>query len=137
MRNVWLTLGALCGLLAVGAGAFGAHALKEHLPADRLETYHLAARYQLWHALALLAVGLLADRSPRRALSIAGGALLIGVIVFSGSLYALSLSGVRTWGAVTPIGGVSLMIGWGALAWYGATSGTGTGSREPGPGCGG
>lgn len=121
MRNVWLTLGAVCGLLAVATGAFGAHALKEHLPADRLETYHLAARYQLWHALALLVVGLLADRYPRRALTIAGGALLIGVVVFSGSLYTLALTGVRAWGAVTPIGGVSLMIGWAALAWAGAT----------------
>ena len=131
MNNVWLTLGALCGLLAVAFGAFGAHALKEHLPPERLETYHLAARYQLWHALALVAVGVLADRHPRRALTVSGSDLLIGVIIFSGSLYALSLSGVRTWGAVTPIGGVSLMIGWFSLAVAGVKRGS-EGAREQG-----
>lgn len=117
---MWLTTGAVLGLLAVGLGAFGAHGLRERLTPDMLAIYETGARYQMFHALAMVAVASLAHR--RRLPGLGGAAnffFLLGVIIFSGSLYALSLTGVSRWGAVTPIGGVCLMIGWALLAWTG------------------
>ncbi len=111
------TLAAALGAIAVMAGAFGAHALKEMVPPDRLQTWKTAAEYNLTHALALLLAALVIDRiGPSTAGTVAGYALLIGVVLFSGSLYALVLSGVRVLGAITPLGGVSLVVGWAALA---------------------
>ena len=110
----WTRLGALSAALAVAAGAFGAHALADRLGERALATFEVAARYQMYHALALLAVGLLAGRSavPSKTLNAAGWAFFIGTILFSGSLYALALTGVRKLGMITPIGGVAFLIGW-------------------------
>lgn len=112
-----MVLGALLGFVGVAAGAFGAHALRGRVAADLLAVYQTGARYHLVHALALLLVGALAPRLSPRAGAVAGWAFLVGLLVFCGSLYALALTGTRWLGAVTPFGGVSLLVGWGALAW--------------------
>ncbi len=114
---VWLRIGAISGALAVAAGAFGAHWLRERLDTRALEVFETAARYQMFHALALLAVGLvlIAARPAGVAPQVAGWGFLIGTLVFSGSLYALALSGMRWLGAITPIGGLAFIIGWLAL----------------------
>ena len=114
--RVWLAAGALLGLLAVVAGAAGTHALRDALDADALRVFETAARFQMYHALALLAVGLLAIRRRSLALNVAGALFALGTLLFSGSLYALALSGVGVLGAVAPVGGVCLMAGWAALA---------------------
>ena len=114
--RVWLAAGALFGLLAVVAGAAGTHALRDALDADALRVFETAARFQMYHALALLAVGLLAIRRRSLALNVAGALFALGTLLFSGSLYALALSGVGVLGAVAPVGGVCLMAGWAALA---------------------
>jgi uncharacterized membrane protein YgdD (TMEM256/DUF423 family) len=113
-------LGALSGFLAVAAGAFGAHALKAHLAPDLLAVFETGARYQLMHALALVLVALMIDRAPSKPLKLAGAMFVIGTVLFSGSLYALALSGVRVLGAITPFGGLCFLTGWLALA-VGAT----------------
>ena len=114
--RIWLAAGALFGLLAVVAGAAGTHALRDALDADALRVFETAARFQMYHALALLAVGLLAIRRRSLALNVAGALFALGTLLFSGSLYALALSGVGVLGAVAPVGGVCLMAGWAALA---------------------
>lgn len=115
--KLWLALGAAYGLLGVALGAFGAHALKARLAGDVLAIWRTAVEYHFWHALALVLVGSLALQRPSGALNVAGGAFALGVLLFSGSLYALALSGVRALGAVTPVGGVLLLCGWAALLW--------------------
>lgn len=112
MAKLWLVLGAGYGLLGVLLGAFGAHALRARLSADMLRVWETAVQYQFWHAFALLTVGLLALRGDDAWLPAAGGAFALGVLVFSGSLYLLALTGVRGLGAVTPGGGLLLMAGW-------------------------
>jgi uncharacterized membrane protein YgdD (TMEM256/DUF423 family) len=115
--STWLRLGAVLGFLAVACGAFAAHGLKGRISADGLEVFETAARYQMYHALALVAVGLLAGRGRTSgALAVAGWSFSLGTVVFSGSLYALALSGVRWLGAITPLGGVLFLVGWLALA---------------------
>lgn len=109
-------LGAVFGFLGVAAGAFGAHALRDTLPPDRLQVFETGARYQLIHALALIAVALALDRAASGALTAAGWLLVLGQVIFAGSLYALALSGVRLWGAVTPLGGLCYLAGWILLA---------------------
>ncbi|MFN0135839.1 MAG: DUF423 domain-containing protein [Phycisphaerae bacterium] len=113
---MWLALGALSGFLAVALGAFGAHALKDRLTPDLLTIYQTGAHYHLAHALALSLVGIARRTKPATALSVAGWAFLIGTVIFAGSLYALAITGIRQFGAITPIGGVAFMIGWIALA---------------------
>ena len=110
-------LGAAAGFLGVAAGAFLAHALRDALSPDRLQVIDTAARYQLLHALALVGVSiaLAARQSPSRALTLAGWLFAAGLVLFSGSLYALGLTGHRWWGAVTPLGGASFLAGWIAL----------------------
>ena len=115
--NIWAAIAALNGFVSVAAGAFGAHALKGKLTPRHLEVFETAARYHMYHALALLAVAWLASRGPGSAINAAGWFFLAGMAIFSGSLYALALTGVDKLGAVTPIGGLSLMIGWLLLAW--------------------
>lgn len=115
MSSPWLMLGAVYGLLGVVFGAFGAHALRGRLSEDMLAVYRTAVEYQFWHALALLAVGLLARQAAGAWLTASGAAFALGVLIFSGSLYALALSGVRVLGAVTPLGGVALIVGWACL----------------------
>jgi uncharacterized membrane protein YgdD (TMEM256/DUF423 family) len=117
MDRTFAVLGALLACLAVGAGAFGAHGLRGRLPTDLLETFETAARYHLYHALALLAVAWVAARWPSGAATAAGWLFLIGIVLFSGSLYVLSLTGTRWLGAITPLGGAAFLAGWLALAW--------------------
>jgi uncharacterized membrane protein YgdD (TMEM256/DUF423 family) len=109
-------LGAIFGFLAVAAGAFGAHALRGALSADMLQVFETGARYQLVHALALVGVTLARPRFAGRALTIAGWMFAAGILLFSGSLYLLALTGTRAWGAVTPLGGLCFLAGWAALA---------------------
>ena len=116
MERTFFLVGSVVAGLAVAAGAFGAHGLKERLTPDMLVIFETAARYQMYHGLALLAAAWGAGRWPGGASTAAGWLFLAGVLVFSGSLYALSLSGVRWLGAITPIGGVCFLAGWVALA---------------------
>lgn len=113
-----MAIASILAGLAVAAGAFGAHALKDKLTERAIEIFETAARYQMYHALALLFVALLLTRveTPPAFLNAAGFAFIAGIAIFSGSLYALSLSGIKWLGAITPIGGVAFMIGWGCLA---------------------
>jgi uncharacterized membrane protein YgdD (TMEM256/DUF423 family) len=117
MVRGWLIIGALNGFLAVAAGAFAAHGLKKRLSEDLLHTFEIGVRYQMYHALALLAVAWVASRHPSAAANAAGWAYLIGIVIFSGTLYALALTGQRWLGAITPFGGVALLVGWLCLAW--------------------
>ena len=124
----WLRIGAILGALGVILGAFGAHGLKERLDAYSLDIFETAVRYQMYHVPALLAVGLL-DVVGRGgfALNLAGWSFTLGILVFSGSLYLLSVLGsqYRWLGAITPIGGLFLIIGWVALAVAAGTAGRG------------
>ncbi|MFN6946022.1 MAG: DUF423 domain-containing protein [Cytophagaceae bacterium] len=118
MHKFFLTLGSIAGGLAVMIGAFGAHALRKTLEASgRLETFETAVKYQFYHALALLAVGILLMSHQNRLLNYAGYSFIGGMLIFSGSLYILSMSGVTKWGAVTPFGGVLFIVGWILLCW--------------------
>jgi len=110
-------MGAAYGFVGVACGAFGAHALKTRLAPDLLAVWKTAVDYQLYHALVLLLIGLLASTRPSVAITNAGICMAMGVLVFSGSLYGLALSGVRWLGAITPIGGVLLLAGWALLFW--------------------
>jgi uncharacterized membrane protein YgdD (TMEM256/DUF423 family) len=116
MTRTFFLAGAVFGLTAVAAGAFGAHALRGTLEPRALEVFEVAVRYQMLHALALLAAAWVADRAPGPWAVRAGLCLIAGVLVFSGSLYLVSLGGLRWLGAVTPVGGVTLMAGWACLA---------------------
>ena len=134
MERTFLVLGALFGFIGVALGAFGSHAVRSKLPPERVATFETGVRYQLWHALALFAVVFVGSlrlsprsSSPSHELTlledslqwpawVAGWLFVAGIVLFSGSLYALALSGRRRWGAVTPIGGVCLLLGWLALA---------------------
>jgi len=108
--------GALAGGLAVLAGAFGAHALRTTLEPGELAVFETAVRYQFYHAFALLAAAWLVDRTGQPAARLAGWLYLAGIVVFSGSLYALSLGGLQWMGAVAPLGGLAFIAGWVALA---------------------
>jgi uncharacterized membrane protein YgdD (TMEM256/DUF423 family) len=120
--RLFITAGAVLGLLAVLLGAFGAHALADQVPAARLATWETAADYLGWHATVMLLVGLLTHRWPeRRAFRLAGWLLLAGTLVFSGSLFLLVLTDTGLLGAITPIGGVLLAGGWLVLAVGGFT----------------
>ncbi|NVI98107.1 DUF423 domain-containing protein [Myxococcus sp. AM009] len=112
MMRWWLVLGAVNAFLSVSAGAFGAHALRSRLPQDLQVIFETGARYHMYHALGLVAVGLLGHLRPSSLLNGAGWAMLVGIVLFSGSLYALALSGVRVLGAITPIGGLGFLAGW-------------------------
>ena len=117
MDRVFLTLGALSALVAVAAGAFGAHALRDRLAPDMQSVFEVGARYHMYHALGLLAVAWAAGRWPGTPAVVAGWLFVAGTIVFSGSLYLLALTGQRWLGAITPLGGLAFMLGWAALAW--------------------
>jgi len=113
-----LLVAALALFVAVAAGAFGAHALKAKLEPDLMAVYQTAVQYHFWHALGLLAVALLLLQKPdSSALAVAAWLLLAGMVLFSGSLYTLALTGVRGLGAVTPFGGVAFLGAWAAVAW--------------------
>jgi len=117
MDRIFFTLGALSAGLAVALGAFGAHALKSRLDADLLAVFETGVRYQLVHALALLAVAWAATRWPGPLVNASGWLFVAGTLLFSGSLYALALSGTRWMGAITPLGGVAWLVAWALLAW--------------------
>ena len=115
--HAWIVCGALLAALSVAMGAFGAHGLKEQLAAtSRTDTFETAARYHMYHAIALVLVGLLTGGGGSRALDVAGWCFLAGILIFSGLCYALSLGGPRFLGAIVPIGGVAFLAGWIALA---------------------
>ena len=113
--RLWIAVGAIFGLLSVVAGALAVHSLRGVLEAGALDTFGTAARFQMYHALALLATGLLADRLRSRLITLAGGLFTAGTVIFSGSLYILALTGIGAFGAVAPVGGLSLIAGWTAL----------------------
>lgn len=113
-----LVAASLTAAAAVALGAFGAHALRGLLDERALALWHTATNYQFWHALALLAVGLLARTRATPALRFAACAFFVGIVVFCASLYALALGAPRMLGAVTPFGGVAFIAGWFALAWH-------------------
>ena len=113
--RLWIAVGAFFGLLSVVAGALAVHSLRGVLEAGALDTFGTAARFQMYHALALLATGLLADRLRSRLITLAGGLFTAGTVIFSGSLYILALTGIGAFGAVAPVGGLSLIAGWTAL----------------------
>ncbi|MDB5390106.1 MAG: hypothetical protein JWM11_5752 [Planctomycetaceae bacterium] len=134
MSRFWLSLGAMLAGLSVGMGAFAAHGLdqffKDKYPATEqkevagqtfqvsykyLQDFKTGADYQMYHALALIAVGILSQTRKSRALDVAGWSFLIGIVLFSGMLYALTITGQRKLGAVVPIGGVAFLIGWASL----------------------
>ena len=117
MDRVFVTLGSVSAFIGVALGAFAAHGLKPHLAANLLATFEIGVRYQLYHALALLAVGLAYAQWPGRVLIASGHLFLAGTVLFSGSLYALSLSEMRWLGAITPFGGAAFLLGWACLAW--------------------
>jgi uncharacterized membrane protein YgdD (TMEM256/DUF423 family) len=113
----FLALGAVSGFIAVAAGAFGAHALKTRLTPELLTVFETAARYQMYHALALLAVALGGARAtPSPLWTWSGWLFIAGTLLFSGSLYVLALTGVRWLGAITPLGGLAFLGGWALLA---------------------
>ena len=112
MDRVFFSIGSALGLIGVALGAFGAHALKARLAPELLATFEVGVRYQLIHALALLAVAWACTRWPGRWANASGWLFIAGTLLFSGSLYALSLTSVRGIGIVTPIGGVALLLGW-------------------------
>ena len=118
MTQIFMAIASILAGLAVAAGAFASHALKDKLSERAIEIFETAARYQMYHALALLLVALLLTRveTPTPFLTAAGFAFIAGIAIFSGSLYALSLSGIKWLGAITPIGGAAFLIGWGCLA---------------------
>jgi len=117
MEKTFLGLAALLGGLAVALGAFGAHALESRLTAQLLQTYETGVRYHFYHALGLIAVVYAVGRWPQSNLPVAAGWLFVaGILLFSGSLYLLALTGVRWLGAITPLGGVAFLAGWFCLA---------------------
>ncbi|WGL64838.1 DUF423 domain-containing protein [Pseudomonas sp. CW003PS] len=120
MARLWLLLSAFAGFTGVALGAFAAHGLKNRLTPEYLAVFQTGTHYQLIHALALFGVGLLALHMPGRLVNLAGGAFAVGILLFSGSLYLLTLSGIGKLGIITPFGGVAFLIGWlclGLAAW--------------------
>lgn len=120
MLRTLLLLAAVFGFTGVALGAFAAHGLKAQLSADYLAVFQTAVHYQMLHALALLGVAVLAERLPAHLVKAAGGLFVVGILLFSGSLYALTLSGVGRLGMITPIGGLCFLAGWlclGLAAW--------------------
>ena len=113
---VWLAIGAAFGLLGVAVGAAGTHALEGRIDADAMDTLRTAVRFQMQHAIALVALGGAAKVWRSRATTVCGALFAFGVVVFCGSLYALALFDAKPFGAVAPVGGLALMAGWGALA---------------------
>lgn len=118
MSSIFLAIAAIFGGLSVAGGAFASHALRAKLSERALEIFETAVRYQMYHALALLLVALLINQAQfiQPSLLVAGWAFIIGIVIFSGSLYALSLIDIKVLGAITPLGGVAFIIGWIALA---------------------
>lgn len=117
MDRFFFTVGSLMALLAVALGAFAAHGLKTRLSPDMLTIFEVGVRYQMYHALGLIAVAWASSRWPQSSAGLAGWSFILGIVIFSGSLYLLSVTGIRWLGAITPVGGVAFLIGWLLLAW--------------------
>ena len=117
MDRIFFAIGSLSGFIGVALGAFGAHALKSRLDPDLLATFEVGVRYQMYHAFALLAVAWAQTRWPGAVLNASGWLFVAGTLLFSGSLYVLSLTGEKWLGAVAPVGGLALLGGWLCLAW--------------------
>lgn len=116
MKNLLVISGCCSAALGVAAGAFGAHGLKSMLSPDMLQVYETAVRYQMYHAFGLMVAGLMSAASNESKVRFAGYCFIIGTVVFSGSLYALTLTGIRWFGAATPFGGIAFIAGWIGLA---------------------
>ena len=116
MKLNWFAVGAFAAAIGVALGAFGAHALKSRVTEDLLAVFETGVRYQMYHALALLAVAWAATRWPGGLINASGWLFLFGILIFSGSLYVMTLTGVRWLGAITPIGGLCFILGWITLA---------------------
>ena len=117
MQRFFFILGSSFAMVGVIAGAFGAHGLKGRISSGMLETFEVAVRYQMYHALGLLAVAWAISQWSSQLIHIAGWSFVIGILIFSGSLYILSLTEIRWFGAITPIGGLVLIVGWVCLIW--------------------
>lgn len=118
MNKFFILAGAISGLLGVSLGAFGAHALKDFLAASqRADTFETAVKYMFYHGLALILTGILQKEFPVPAITNAGWAFLVGILIFSGSLFLLCATGIKVLGAITPIGGVAMIVGWALLFW--------------------
>ena len=117
MERVFFLIGSVSAFIAVALGAFAAHGLKNRLSQEMVDIFDVGVRYHFYHALALLAVAWAFSRWPRVEVVTAGWLFLAGTVIFSGSLYLLSLTGVRWLGAITPIGGVAFLLGWLGLIW--------------------
>ncbi|HQV68707.1 MAG TPA: DUF423 domain-containing protein [Thermoflexales bacterium] len=116
MDRKFFAIGCALAALAVAAGAFGAHGLRGMIDESALANWETAARYQMYHAVGLMAVGYACAAFKRKLAGVAGWLFIVGIVLFSGSLYALSLSGLRILGAITPLGGVAFIAGWICLA---------------------
>lgn len=118
LGRIFTAIAGFSGFLSVALGAFGAHGLQAHLAALQMtEVYHTAVQYHMTHTLALLGVALLMERmKPPRFLALAGWLFVVGIVLFSGSLYVLAISGIRVLGAITPFGGLCFLAGWLCLA---------------------
>jgi len=123
MNRTFVSLGSGLAFLGVALGAFGTHGLRDRLSSSSLQIWQTAVQYQLIHALGLILIGLIAAHSDERLIRLSGWLLYYGVLIFSGSLYILAVTGIGWFGAITPIGGVCFLSGWGSLAW--------TASRRP------
>lgn len=117
MEKLFIIAGALSAFVGVAAGAFGAHALKSRLGADMMAVFEVGVRYQMYHAFALIATAWVVSRWPGSVATTAGVLFILGTVLFSGSLYLLSLTGVRWLGAITPLGGAAWLAAWLLLAW--------------------
>jgi len=121
MDRTFLLFAAILGFLGVALGAFGAHGLRSRLTPDMLAVFETGARYQMYHVLALLIVSAaIGHLGAARLLSMAGWSFVVGILLFSGSLYALALTGTGVLGAITPLGGIAFLIGWACLAFFAA-----------------
>ena len=113
MNKLFIIISSVSGMLAVGLGAFGAHALKTQLETSgNLNTYHTAVQYQFYHTLALLGIAILSAKLESQWLNLAGYSMSVGILIFSGSLYILCFTGIKWLGAITPIGGLAFILGW-------------------------
>jgi uncharacterized membrane protein YgdD (TMEM256/DUF423 family) len=117
MERVFFILGALSALLGIAAGALGSHALKSRMSVEMLSVFEVGVRYQMYHAFALIAAAWAQAKWPSRLVTAGGWFFVSGTILFCGSLYLLSVSGIRWLGALTPVGGLAFMAGWACLAW--------------------
>ena len=121
MANAFLLVGSLAGFLGVAAGAFGAHGLRSRLSPEMLAVFETAVRYHMYHVFALLITAVVIGRvGDARLLTLAGWSFITGMVLFSGSLYALALTGVSGLGAITPLGGLAFLVGWASLAIFSA-----------------